>query len=106
MYCIILPIAVPPTIKNGGKQPASIKIGKSTFPIIAPIRPNIIRIETIIVLKKMICILKKSIFFVFSYLSDVGNIETVELTRAVEQILDTVTYNEERISVDSESFAK
>lgn len=68
-----LPIAVPPTIKKGGRHPDSINLGNSTFPKIAPILPNIIRIDTIIVLR------------------DVGKMDTVELTNAVEHILDMVT---------------
>lgn len=45
-------------------------------------------------------------FHVVAYLSDVGNKTTVALTKAVEQMLDIVTYKELNINVANVSFAK
>lgn len=43
-------IALNPTIMNGGRQPNDSKYGKNKFPRIAPVLPNIIVKDTVVVL--------------------------------------------------------
>lgn len=63
MRKFVLPKVIPPSIRNGGKHPASSNIGNKIFPNMAPIRPKIIVIElTIVLINK-----ENHYFFAFYY---------------------------------------
>lgn len=47
----LIPKHVPPISKKGSKQFSLTNKGNSKFPIIDPIRPNIIVVEIVVVLK-------------------------------------------------------
>lgn len=51
LNCVILPKITKPTERNGGAQPVWRRKGNTKFPIIAPILPNIIAREMVVVLK-------------------------------------------------------
>lgn len=61
-------------MRNGGQHPSAIRCGKSTLPIMDPVRPNIIVSETTIVR------------------IDVGNMATTEPTSPVDEMLAIVMY--------------